>query len=297
MQGRNWILVGIAVILGLAAVLVANAWFSGVEQRQAQVAEQQQMARIVVANQPIAFGNALSVQNVKLVNWPQTSVPVGAFNSIDEALKGGSVALRPIVVGEPVLASKLSGRATLSANLPVGFVAYAIPISEVAGVAGFVRPGDIVDVLLTRQIPGDNAGAQDKMNDVVLTAIPVLAIDTVADDTQTEAKPGKTATLQVDRLGAQKLALSSQLGSLSLALRNAADQTLATNQTVLPPQLSGRNIAIRKPGNAAPPMAPLSFVGLGAAPVGPVAAPRPMGPTMTVVRGSQSSEYEVPRGH
>lgn len=302
MQGRNVILVAVAVVLGLLAVVIANAWFTGVEKQQAKVAQQQQMARIVVATQDIPFGQPLTVQNLSLANWPRDSVPQGAFTSIDDARKDGRVALRPIVVGEPVLLSKVSGRATLSANVPVGMVAYSIPIGDVSGVAGFVRPGDMVDVLLTRQIPGDGASGSDKMTDVVLSAVPVLAIDTVADDTKTEPAVGKTATLQVDRLGAQKLALSTQLGTLTLALRNATDQGVAQASTVIPPQLTTRNLYIRSRGTGAAPAASLAASIPAAMPGSMFAAaaafkPKPSGPTMTVVRGSTSSEYEVQRGH
>lgn len=301
MQGRNVILVAVAIVLGLFAVIVANAWFSGVEQKQAQVAQQQEMARIVVATQDIPFGQPLSVQNLSLAAWPKGSVPQGAFTSLEEAMKDGRVALRPIVVGEPVLLSKVSGRATLSANVPVGMLAYSIPISDVAGVSGFVRPGDMVDVLLTRQIPGDGASGSDKMTDVVLSAVPVLAIDTVADDTKTEPAVGKTATLQVDRLGAQKLALSTQLGTLTLALRNATDQGAAPARTVVPTQLTTRNLFIRSRGTGTAPSVVAASVP-AAMPGSMFAAaaafkPKPSGPTMTIVRGSTSSEYEVQRGH
>ena len=75
MQGRNWILVGVAVLIGLVAVVLANAYFSGVEQRQEQAAKQQALARIVVATQPLEFGTKLTQQNLRLQNWPASSVP------------------------------------------------------------------------------------------------------------------------------------------------------------------------------------------------------------------------------
>src|SRR5687768_8577631 len=129
---RNLIIIGVAVLLGLFAVFIANSYFSGVEQRQAQIADQQKLSRIVVASQPLKFGTKLTADNVRLQNWPAGSVPQGAFTSIAAALKDSRVALRPIVVNEPVLADKVSGtdgRATLAANLPAGMRATSIPIS------------------------------------------------------------------------------------------------------------------------------------------------------------------------
>jgi len=177
MRSRSLIVLAAALFIGLVAVLIVNGVFTGVEQRQAKAAEDTRQVRIAVATQDVAFGTPLSAQNVRLANWPASSVPAGAFTTLEDATRA-RVALRPMVTGEPVLASKVSGengRATLSANLPAGQLAFAVPIDAVAGAGGFVRPGDVVDVLVTRQIPGDGASQSDKMTDIVLESIPVLA--------------------------------------------------------------------------------------------------------------------------
>jgi len=302
MQGRNLILLVVAVVIGLIAVFLANTYFSSVENRQERIAEEQKLQRIVVASQDLAFGVPLSTQNLRLANWPASSVPTGAFTSLEAAMRNGRVALRPIVVGEPVLASKVSGadgRAVLSANLPVGKVAYAIPINATAGVGGFVRPGDVVDVLLTRQIPGagSDSSSNDKMTDVLLTSIPVLGIDQNANEKDTKPATGKTATLEVDSYGAQKLALATQLGVLSLALRNVEDQAAAPQSTVIARNLSASNYVIR-PRPSGPPPAQIGTAVAGAImrTAATLAPARPRGPSMTVVRGAQTTEYEVLRG-
>jgi pilus assembly protein CpaB len=294
MRGRNLVLLGIALAIGLIAVFLANSYFSGVEERQKRLAAEQKLSRIVVASQELAFGSPLSEQNLRLVNWPTNSVPVGAFTSTSAAMSGGRVALRPIVVGEPVLASKVSGvdgRATLSANLPPGKLAFAVPISDVSGVGGFVRPGDRVDVLLTRPIPGA-PNPTDKMTDVILEAIPVLGVDQVADEKATTPTISKTATLEVDTFGAQKLALGIQLGTLSLALRNVADQTAGQRPTLIPRYLSSANL-IR------PPLPAHAQSAMGARPRRARLSTMRKGsirPKMTVFRGSQASDYEVQSG-
>lgn len=171
MQGRNWLVAAIAIAVGLIAVVIANAWFSGVEQRTERDAENQQLVQIVVATQPFEFGTKLVPQNIKLQAWPAASVPQGAFTTIADALKDNRVALRPIVPGEPILSSKVSGkdgRATLAAILPDGMRATSVPVSAVSGVAGFVLPGTMVDVMLTRQIDGDGAKSKDLRSDVIL---------------------------------------------------------------------------------------------------------------------------------
>jgi pilus assembly protein CpaB len=299
---RNVIIIAVAVLLGLFAVYIANAFFSGVETRQAQVAEQARMARIVVASQALAFGAPLSSQNVRLANWPANSVPEGAFTTLEAATKD-RVALRPIVPGEPVLSSKVSGakgRATLSANLPIGQLAYTIPISDVAGVGGFVRPGDVVDVLLTRKIPGNGSNDSDKMSDVVLAAVPVLGIDQVSDENKTEPAVGKTATVQVDTVGAQKLALSTQMGVMSLALRNVGDHAQAFNRTVTSREIGQSRPFIRARGDGATPVRTryVAAVPRMIAPgMMPAMVARPMGPTMTIVRGITTTQEGMLHGN
>ena len=314
MPSRNILIVGLAVLFGLVAVWLGNSYFTGVEQRQTQIAEQNRLARIVVASQDLAFGTQLSAQNVRLINWPQGSVPTGAFTSVEDATRN-RVALRPMVPGEPILASRVSGtdgRASIAANLPAGQVAYTIQISDVSGVGGFARPGDVVDVLLTRNMPGETAGPTEKMNDVVLHSVPLLGIDLVSDQSKSQPAVGKTATLQVNPTDAQKLALASQIGVLSLALRNVADKTELVAATVLPRDLSANRILARAPGATS--LAPQGLSPAGRAIVGAGSALRPRAPrhavarapapakpatpalSMTVIRGVTPTEYEVRHG-
>ncbi len=299
MQSRNLVILAVAVLIGLLAVLIVNGVFSGVEERQEQLAEQNRMVRIAVASQELTFGTALSGQNVRLANWPAGSVPVGAFTSLEEATKS-RVALRPIVPGEPILASKVSGtdgRATIAANLPQGQLAFSVPINDVTGAGGFIRPGDVVDVMVTRKIPGDGASESDKMTDVVLQSVPVLAVDQESNENNTKPAIAKTVTLQVDGPGAQKLALAQQLGVLTLALRNVGDNTAAPTNTVLPRDITSSRLYIGQKSGGAPaarPRAPTLAVRPARQPL--AAIPGLSGPRMTVVRGTKSSEESVYHG-
>lgn len=301
MQSRNLVILAIAILIGLFAVLVVNGVFSGVEERQEQIAEQNRMVKIVVASQEVAFGTPLSLQNVRLANWPASSVPVGAFTTVEDATKA-RVALRPIVPGEPVLASKVSGvdgRATIAANLPPGQLAMAIPINDVSGAGGFVRPGDVVDVLVTRRIPGEGGNESDKMTDVVLQSVPVLAVDQISDENNTKPAISKTATLQVDSYSAQKLALAQQLGVLTLALRNVGDPTVGPRNTVVGRDITASRLYIRPKGQATPMLARAPRMAAPRPAAGTTAPfkPIPTGPTMTVVRGTKTSEESVYHGY
>lgn len=309
MRHRNFLILGIAILVGLIAVFLANSYLSGVQELEERKAEELQMARIVVATQEIAFGNPLTDTNTRLVNWPASSVPQGAFTSLQEAANG-RVALRPITPGEPILASKVSGtggRATLSANLPEDMRAVSIPVNRVAGVSGFVRPGDVVDVMLTRQIPGEGSQTNDKMTHVVLENVLVLATDQVADEKNTEPTVSQTATLQTDLYGAQKLALAREVGTFTLALRNVENQEVGATETVVLSDLGGAGYRIYGRGNSGGSdsgnrdtqpvinITPAMLGGSTQATRTASAPSRPRGPTMAIIRGTESQSYEVER--
>lgn len=299
MQQRNIIIIGAALFLGLIATFLANAWFSGIEAQKVDVEQKQELVRIAVADADLAFGDQLNADNVRLLAWPATSVPQGAFNENDtpRLLAAGNVAIRPIARGEPILVSRISERAVLSANLPPNMRAVTVPVDAVTGVAGFVTPGDVVDVLLTRQIPGDGATADDKMTTVIMESIQVLAVDLRAGEQNTDPAESKTATLMVTPPDAQKLVLSTQIGRLSLALRNVQDQSSSGRQIVTSRQMGGGLfIPATRNAPAAQPAAPA----VAAAPASrPAAAPwRPSGPRMVVVRGTEIKSEEVrPNGY
>lgn len=300
MNRQNAIVLGIAVILGLFAVFFANAMLTGAEERQASVIKQARLTRIAVAAAPVEFGAPLTAINVAMTDWPEGSVPPGAFHSLAEATTQ-RVALQALMPGEPLVASRVSGkdgRATLATTLPTDKVAISIPINDVSGVAGLVRPGDSVDILLTRQIPGEGARQDDKMTDVVMTAVPVLAIDQVFDRSKTDAASGKTATLQVDGFGAQKLALARELGSLSLALRNVASPIINGQSTVTSRNLTNSRLYIGQRNSSAAPVARAAPTRLPAiAALGLPSTPVFRGPSMTVYRKGKPTDYEVQRGY
>ena len=296
MQGRNWIMILIAAGLGLVAVILANAYFSGVQEQQVRIAEQQKLARIVVASRPLEFGAKLAPENLQMKNFPADSVPQGAFRSLAEALKDNRVALRPIVPGEPVLASKVSGtdgRATLAALLPEGMRAVSIPINAISGVAGFVLPGTTVDVMLTRKIPGEGATGEDMRSDIILQNVKILAIDQLADEKTGEPKVGGTATVQVSLFDAQRLAIAQRIGELSLALRNVANDSGAGFATVTNRQIGGPRFYIaarNQPQGVSAPVAAMPRVPM---PTMGVQSTYIAGPKMTVIRGVNPTEYAV----
>ena len=226
MRTSTIVMIAFAVVFGLLAVLVSQSWLnSQAELRMKSLeANQKPMATrtIVVAAKPLRFGNELTASHMREVAWPEDALPNGSFAKIADVLADGKrVVLTALETNEPVLKTKITGsgqRATLSAMLRDGLKAVTVRVNDVDGVGGFVLPGDHVDVGLTR--------SQDKANpssEIVLQNVRVLAIDQVADERVDKPAVAKAVTLEVDVVGAQKLALAASVGHLSMMLRKAGE--------------------------------------------------------------------------
>jgi pilus assembly protein CpaB len=234
-------MIGFAVVFGLLAVFLANAWLNNRAAEQMRSLEAQRKASppahtIVVAARPLKFGDVLSSWALREMPWPDSAVPPGAFGRISELTATKRVVLEPIAVNAPVLASTITGpgqRATLSAVLKDGMKAVTVRVTDVEDVAGFVMPGDHVDVVLSR--PGDK---KETVNDVVIQNARVLAVDQTADNTTDKPAVVRAVTLEVDETGGQKLSLAAIVGKLSLLLRKAGDVAEASTRQVTAADLS-----------------------------------------------------------
>jgi pilus assembly protein CpaB len=238
------VMIGFAVLFGLLAVFLAQTWLNNqAEQRMRSLEAQKKQTApahtIVVASKPLRFGNELTSMGLREVPWPDDALPAGAFGTIAEITSGKRVALAAIEPNEPILASKITGpgqRATLSAVLKDGMKAVTIRVNDVEGVAGFVLPGDRVDVGLTRQADKNAA-----TNDVVIQNARVLAVDQIADERSEKPAVAKAVTLEVDVTSAQKIELAASIGTLSLMLRKAGEVANATTRRVTLSDLSNAN--------------------------------------------------------
>src|SRR5215207_8977189 len=294
MRRQTVIALAVAVVLGLVAVYLANAYIGRSDQMVQQA--QQGTTKVAVAAVPLDYGIDITPDKVKFVDYPTSSIPAGAFSNFNQLAPGGKrrVVLRPMALNEPILAMKLAGEGlgpSISYLLPDGMRAAAVRINDVSGVAGFVQPMDTVDVLITRQMPGSDAQATD----VLLQAVKVIAIDQNAQGADGKPVLARTATLEVNPIDAQKLALAQNVGSLSLVLRKPGeDQDLGRVATV-----SLKDLRYSYYGGAVP-AAATAPVAVASAPRRivrrPAPAPvvrRPAGKNVEVVRGTTGSNYEV----
>ena len=212
----------LALILGILTVLIARNFVNTQRAAPVTVVEQtdQEMTTLVVAAVKFQFGDEITAEKLKTVPWPKDESvrPPGSFETIADVIGDQRrVAIRAMNINDPITQEKLSGfgyRATLSQVVPVDMRAIAIRVSTQSGVAGFILPGDRVDILHAHA-----DGSKKLKSTLILRDVRVLAIDQTSDETTQGAIPANTATLEVTQEQAQKLSLAAKVGSLDLVLR------------------------------------------------------------------------------
>ncbi|MFU8865931.1 MAG: Flp pilus assembly protein CpaB [Rhodobacterales bacterium] len=227
MRASTFLSIAIALVLAVAAVFGTQTYLDAQRlqmEQSARVVRNEPQNTIVVARNSMRFGERVTAEKLQLIPWASDTLPQGAFTSISD-LEGVSDETARFVLsamerGEPVLSAKITNpgqRAKLSTAISPGMKAVSIAVNDVLGVAGFVLPGDRVDVMLTRTSGNDRSGA---FVDVLLQGVRVVAIDQTADDTRDQPSVVRTVTFEVTTEEAQKLTLGATIGTLSLALRN-----------------------------------------------------------------------------
>jgi pilus assembly protein CpaB len=228
------VMMACAVLFGVLAVVVARAWLN----HQAELNVRAEPPKpsvatktVVVATAPLRFGATVTAQALREVAWPEGAIPAGTFASINELVANGKrIVLSSIEPNEPILRAKITGpgqKATLSALIGDGMKAVTVRVNDVEGVAGFVLPGDHVDVLMTRQ--SEKAAGT---TDVVLQNLRVLAVDQMADESADRPTVVRSVTLEVATADAQKLSLAGSIGALSLALRKAGESDVLDTRRI-----------------------------------------------------------------
>ncbi|HET9356385.1 MAG TPA: Flp pilus assembly protein CpaB [Sphingomicrobium sp.] len=311
MRRQSIVALAVAVVLGLVAVYLANAYWSARDARADSASRGN--IRVAVAAVPLDYGAAVTADKIRFASYPANSLPPGVYRTVAQLIPQGKarIALRPIQPNQLLLSSDLTGEgenASIAALLPDGKRAASVRINDVSGVAGFIKPNDTVDVLITRQAIGDNREAQ--VTDILLQNIRVVAMDQQAANKDAQPAVARVATLEVTPLDAQKLALGQQIGTISLVLRKPGEeQNVDYVDTVSLEDLrfgaygppSRPNMALNLAAPAAQAIrsaAPAAQRARAPAPRRPAAIARPRAPasdSVQIVRGTQSQEYEVRR--
>ncbi|WP_343346774.1 Flp pilus assembly protein CpaB [Sphingomicrobium sp. XHP0239] len=305
MRRQSIIALSIAIVLGLVAVFLANSYFTARENsiNQSNVA----MTRVAIAAGPLAYGQEVTPDRVRWAEFPSNSLPAGVYTTEDALFPEGQTrhALRQIALNQPLLASDLTGEgqgASIAATLPDGMRAATVQINAVSGVAGFIKPNDTVDVLVTRA----NDAGTEQITDLLLQNIRVIAMDQDAQGQSDAPAVSSTATLEVSPIEAQKLALGQQLGSLSLVLRKPGiEQDSGMQRTIsiddLRYEMTGEAVRRAAPpqrtsvsrASAPRPARRPARQPTASRPAPPPPPPPPPAPKVEVTRGLSSTTYEV----
>ncbi len=225
---------GLVLLIGVAlaggAVYVAQGYIDQYEtelaaEREA-LAQRVTVKEIYVAAAPLRYGDILLPEHVKLVRFPEESMPEGAFFDEATLFPNGNaearVVLRAIEVNEPVLSTKVTEpgeEAGVATFLEAGRRAFTINVDVTSGVSGFLSPGDRVDVFWSGDINGRSA------TQLIKPGVKIVAIDQSADQDRLEPTIARTVTVEVSPTDVASLAQAQATGRLSLALVGVADTT------------------------------------------------------------------------
>ena len=272
-----------AVVMGAIASLLVLSWLRS----QSHEATREVRGTIVVAAAQLGLGVTLTEDNLAEIAWAATTLPEGAFATKHELLKDGRrVVLASLERNEPVLRGKITlpGQpGSLSSVLEDGKRAVTVRVDDVRGVAGFIRPNDRVDVVLIRTEGNSNGSSY---SDLILQQVKVLAVDQLTGERNEQATVAKAVTLEVTAVEAQKVLLATNIGKLSLILRQAGPGSPEENRRV-----TERDLAAQ----AELPPPPQKKLAADPPPPPPAAIPARRSDTATVsiVRGLKREEYTV----
>src|SRR4051794_7667364 len=230
------LLIGALVIAVITAVMAKNM-FAGAGAQSAAAAPAVPLGpKILVAKKALPVGTIIDPDSFALQPWPkelmQNAYYVEGQPDGDPKKLLGTVVRYQITAGQPVARGSLVGpqdRGFLAAALGPGMRAITVPVNAASSVAGFVFPGDHVDMVLTQTVSGGGEGPALKVSETIIRNLRVLATDQRVseknDDGKTEVKTFSNVTLEVTPRIAEKIAVAQSLGSLSLSLRSIADNT------------------------------------------------------------------------
>jgi pilus assembly protein CpaB len=237
------LLIGALVVAAVTAVTAKNM-FSGASAPQASAAPVVPVGpEVLVATRPLPVGTIIDAEALRYQRWPEGLVQPAYY------IKGqpgpspaeliGTVVRNEITAGQPLTQGALikpGDRGFLAAALGPGMRAVTVAVSATSGVAGFVFPGDRVDIVLTQAVAGGGDGETLKASETILRNVRVLATDQRMSAQGPEGKPViehfSTVTLEATPKIAEKIAVAQTIGQLSLSLRSIADNTAELERAI-----------------------------------------------------------------
>jgi pilus assembly protein CpaB len=222
MRAKSLVLLILALGCGLVASIGINQYLAARSSTPAESPEGTVL--VLVASQEIPKSMTVTDSMIRLEHWPEGSAPGGAIN--DPARAVGRAAKQTVFPGEPLLELKLAepGAERAESTIPKNLRAFTVRVDTQSGVAGFVKPGARVDVLLSVSKSNDIRTAMSK---TILTNVEVWAVDQAIRDEEDDpqATLAKAVTLLVKPEDVERLSLATTQGKVSLSLRNPVDTT------------------------------------------------------------------------
>ncbi|MBU0556106.1 MAG: Flp pilus assembly protein CpaB [Alphaproteobacteria bacterium] len=320
MEPKKIALLAGALIIAVAAAFLARSMFTsggGAPQATASaMPDTSQMPHVLVATKSLPVGTIVGPDAYRFQPWPKELVEDAYYiqGKADENQMVGAVVRTAIAAGQPVTQGSLikpGDRGFLAAALSPGMRAVTVPVSVQSSVAGFVFPGDRVDLVLTQNVPGGGDGPPLKVSETILRNLRVLATDqrtNALDETgQPVVRTYSNVTMEVTPRMAEKISVAQTVGALSLALRSLADNTqeleaaLASGDIDAVDAENGGNTLI----TAARPIDGRSTYSTGAdvsryqrstvpaKPIDPNGAPTGAGPMVRIARGAAVTNIEL----
>lgn len=220
LRGKTFLLLLLAAGCGLVASVAVLAYLNQAQAHANQVTQQLPTRPVVVAASDLPPAELLHTAQLKVMDWPENLIPVGATGDIAQV--EGRITRTPLVAGQPVLAGQLAPEGTtggLPALIPVGLRAVTLRVNETVGVAGFIRPGNRVDVVLTVETQNPTK----IVTKTILQYLQVAAVGQSLEEEPEETKLVRSVTLLLTPEEAEALALGMDQGRIVLALRNDTD--------------------------------------------------------------------------
>jgi pilus assembly protein CpaB len=232
------LLVGALFVAAVTAIMAKNMFSSAGAPVASAMAPVPTGPQVLVATKPLPVGTILGPDSVKFQPWPKDLVD-GAYYvrgdaNVDPVKMIGMVVRSDITAGQPVTQGSLvspQDRGFLAAALTPGMRAVTVAVGGASAVAGFVFPGDRVDLMLTQTVQGsagDGGGQSLNATETIVRNVRVLATDQRFDnqptpDGKTQISAISMVTLEATPKLAEEVAVAQKLGSLSLSLRPLAD--------------------------------------------------------------------------
>ena len=237
------LLVGALVVAVITAVMAKNMFVGAGAQQAAAAPAVPVGPKVLVAKKALGVGTIIDAESLTYQPWPkellQAAYYVEGSPDSDPKAMLGTVVRYAITAGQPVTRGAIVGpkdRGFLAAALGPGMRAITVPVNASTGVAGFVFPGDRIDLLMTQDVKGGGDGPNLKVTETIVRNIRVLATDqritSTDEEGNTKVKTFSNVTIEVTPSIAEKIAVAQSIGALSLSLRSIADNTAELERAV-----------------------------------------------------------------